>query len=98
MPAPDASWMPWLDRFGFPVALLVLLAVMTYFALRAIFKWAVPHVDKMIEAHVKRQESVAESMKKLVDKTIEMQENNANSIGEIVKEIPKLCKWTTHTK
>lgn len=99
MPAPpDSDWLLWLDKLGWPLAILIIFVVGVFFGLRRITNWALPHIDRMIEAHVKRQESVAQSMKDLADKTIEIQQANAASIKTMTSAVQNACKWTPPTK
>lgn len=90
--------MPWIDKFGWPLVVLFLIVVGIFFGLRRIANWALPHIDRVIEAHVKRQEAVAESMKQLSEKTIKIQESNAESLKTITSAVQTACKWTPPRK
>lgn len=98
--------MQWLDRLGIPMGILIAAAAMVYFGVRAIWRWAQPHIDTYIAAAVlekkaeaKRHEIVGESMKQLTDKVIEvstkgleLQQSNADHLKTITQAIPNLCK------
>lgn len=89
--------MPWLDKIGWPLAIMIGGAAAFFWIIRGVWAWGKPHVDRWIDANVKakeaesaRHQAMSESMTKLVDKTIEIQEATAavaNEVKEKVNEI-----------
>lgn len=98
MTAPDPTWMTWLDRLGVPLAILVALVATVFFTMRKLWTWFQPHLDRLIEAHVKRQETIAMSMAELTSKTIEIQKSNAETLANINRKVPEVCKWKPSRK
>lgn len=97
---PDPGWMPWLDKIGWPLAIMLGGAVVVFWIVRALWAWGRPWLDRWIDAKVKAMEAeaarhaaIAEAMKKLVDKTIEMQEATAASVSDVPKHFPNICRW-----
>lgn len=95
------NWADWIDRFGWPGLIVVILLLIS----RNLWNWAKPHLDNWIAAKVatakaeeERHRSVAESLQKLTDKTIEIQQSTLNSVTALKKELPKSCKWKPRTK
>lgn len=90
--------MTWIERLGLPLAILVAIVLSVFFTIRRLWSWFQPHLDKLIEAHVRRQESISASMKQLVDKTIEIQQTNSESLSSINRKLPEACKWKPSRK
>lgn len=100
MPPPDAGWITWLNQVGLPITILLLIAVSVFWIVRGLWAWGHPWLDKWIEAGVKAKEaeadrhrSVAESLKTLVEKTIEIHQSQSKDIAEIKNGIPNVCKY-----
>jgi uncharacterized protein involved in cysteine biosynthesis len=98
MQPPDPEWLTWLDRLGWPLFFLIALIVCAFFSLRRLWSWFQPHLDKIIESHVKRNESIANSMKELAEKTIKIQEANSETLTSLNKKLPDACKWKPSKK
>lgn len=85
----------WFDRLGFPLMALFLLGWIA----RKVIVWAAPHVEAIAKAHIKRQESMADCQKILVDETIkiqkesiEIQRRNADTLMDLEGKLPQMCK------
>lgn len=94
------NWMDWADRFGWPgiIGLLVIITI------SRLWKWGQPWLDKWImakieerQAQAQRHKDMAESLKKLTDRTIEIQQSTENSVNQIKQELPQSCKWKPPT-
>lgn len=98
MPTPDSAWLTWIERLGLPLVILIVLMLSVFFGLKKLWAWFQPHLDKLIEAHVKRQETIAASMAELTAKTIEIQKSNAETLANINQKVPEVCKWKPSRK
>lgn len=105
MTPPDPGWMPWLDKIGWPLSLMIGGAVAVFWVVRALWSWGRPHLDRWIEAKVEakdaeaaRHASISEAMTKLVDKTIEIQESNSDWIKALTTSVPTVCRWKPSKK
>lgn len=100
MNPPDAGWMSWLDKIGWPLAIMIGGAAVVFLIVRAIWAWARPHLDRWIEVQVKakdaeaaRHAAISDAMTKLVDKTLEIQESTKQTVDQLKEKVPEVCKW-----
>jgi hypothetical protein len=88
-------FLPFIKSLGLPGALLLIVA---YTAKKTV-TWAMPRVEKLIEAWIARQATMAECQQKLTESTIDIQKEsltihkkNSEVLGLIQKDMPRMCQ------
>src|SRR6476659_2631393 len=66
------------------------LAILAY-SLRKFCTWLMPHAERLFEAYIERQRSVAASLEKLTDKSIEIQQKNADTLSTMNQKMQSVC-------
>lgn len=90
-PNAEGAVLPLLQTLGIPGAWLAIIA----YTLRKVVLWGMPRAERIIEAHIARQSSMAECQEKLTASTIEIQKENQKTLIEIKGNLPRLCQATT---
>ncbi|WP_397382967.1 hypothetical protein [Prosthecobacter sp.] len=93
-PSTGDALMPLLQTLGIPGAWLAVIA----YTLRKIVLWGTPHAERMIEAYIARQASMAECQVKLTESTIAIQQENQKTLNEIKSNLPRLCQAILNPK
>ena len=93
MPPPNESWMNWLEKLGLPLFLLLLLVVAIGYGVRGAWRWAEPHMDAWLVARIDREKAMADSIRVMTDKIVEITTATANSVLEMKAKVPGICKF-----
>lgn len=92
---PSFQWVvDWIDRLGFPVAVIVL----GWITLLKMFKWLEPRADKLLEAHIDRQKRMAQASEDMAKQTVEIQKSNALTLSRLELTQPMICKYISPQK
>lgn len=87
-PTAEAVLMPLLQSFGIPGAWLAVIA----YTIRKIVLWGIPVVERIVEAHIARQATMAECQERLTASTIEIQKKNHEILLRLEGNLPRLCQ------
>ena len=79
---------PTLQACGFPGALLLVIG----YTFKKCVKWAMPHVESMIQAYTKRQQTMEDCQVRLTDTTIAIQNEVLTLLRSLEQKLPGLCK------
>lgn len=69
-------------------ALLVIIA----YTLRRVILWLMPHAERVVDAHIARQEKMGKEQERLTNACIEIQTKNAEALRELNAKLPGVCK------
>ncbi len=87
-PSAETVLLPLLQSFGIPGAWLAVIA----YTMRKVVLWGMPRAERIIEAHIARQSSMADCQVKLTESTIAIQQENQKTLNEIKSNLPRLCQ------
>ena len=73
----------WISQLGFPTAILLGIIIAGW----RFVKWLLPRIERLIDAHVKRQEEVTSAMKNLADETVKIQKANSDNLEKLVDRV-----------